>query len=144
MQNSVNIMGRLTSAPELKMTQAGKEVCAFCLACERDVPGQDGQRQADFIDVVAWGGTASFAAKYFAKGQLMALTGRLQARSWEDRQGSRRKTVEVVAERIYFAGVKGGDNGKGRGAGALPTPFDTDLPSGEFAPLDNYDEDLPF
>lgn len=107
MLNTIALMGRLTADPELKKTPNGISVTSFTLAVDRDYSGKDGaDRQVDFINIVAWRGTAEFAAKYFAKGSPMALCGRLQSRNWEDNNGNKRTAVEVVAENIYFAGGK--------------------------------------
>lgn len=102
MLNNVTLMGRLTKDPELRHTQNGKPVCAFTLACERDF----GDRVADFFEVVAWNNTAEFVSKYFAKGQLVAVKGRLQARTWEDKHDQKRKETEIIAESVYFAEAK--------------------------------------
>ena len=105
MLNRVCMMGRLCGDPELKSTQSGTSVCTVTFAVERDIK-QNGERLSDFLDVVAWGATAEFLCKYFKKGQLAVVSGRLQSRNWEDRQGNRRKTVEVIADNIYFAEKK--------------------------------------
>lgn len=103
MLNKVIIMGRLTRAPELKYTQSGTPVCTISLAVERSYAGPDGQREADFIDVVCWRHTAEFVSRYFRKGQLVAVEGRLQMRRWTDKQGNNRVAHEVVADQCYFA-----------------------------------------
>lgn len=105
MLNKTILMGRLTDFPELRRTQAGTAVTSFTLAVERQ-KSKDTEKQTDFIDIVAWSHTAEFAAKYFGKGQLVAVCGRLQVRSWEDKQGQKRKSVEVVAEELHFAEPK--------------------------------------
>lgn len=107
MLNHIVLMGRLTRDPELRYTQSQKPVASFALACDRDFGGRDGaEKQTDFIDVVAWNGTAEFVSKYFTKGQLVAVAGRLQIRDWTDRDGNKRRSAEVVAERCYFAQSK--------------------------------------
>ena len=103
MLNSVALMGRLTRDPELKTTPGGKSVCTVTLAVERDFADANGVREADFIDVVAWGKTAEFVARYFHKGLLVSCQGRLQARKWRDRYEQNRTAVEVTAEHMYFA-----------------------------------------
>lgn len=103
MLNNITLIGRLTADVELKKTQDGKSVCAFTLACGRDFKNSSGETETDFIDVVAWGGVADFAAKYLRKGTFAAVSGRLQTRTWEDRQGSKRKSTEVIAGHVYFA-----------------------------------------
>lgn len=106
MLNKVFIMGRLTKDPELRRTQSGKAVASFTLAVERDFKEQDGTRATDFVDCVAWGGTAEFVGKYFAKGRMAVAAGRLQLRDWNDRDGNRRRNCEVIVESIYFGDSK--------------------------------------
>ena len=96
MLNRVVIMGRLTRDPELRHTQSGNAVTSFSLAVECDFKGQDGEKVTDFIDVVAWRNTAEFVSRYFTKGRMMVVDGRLQSRKWEDRDGNRRTSIEVV------------------------------------------------
>ena len=103
MLNQISIMGRLTRDPELKTTPAGKSVCTITLAVERDFADPNGVREADFIDVVCWGRTAEFVSRYYNKGLLVAVTGRLQSRRWKDKHGQNRVTFEVVADQCYFA-----------------------------------------
>lgn len=106
MLNQVSIMGRLTRAPELRHTQAGMPVAAFTLAVERDFKDGNGDKQTDFIDIVAWRQTGEFVSKYFTKGQMAAVSGRLQIREWTDREGSKRRSAEVIADHVYFAESK--------------------------------------
>ena len=106
MLNVVALLGRLTADPELKTTTNGNMVTTFTLAVNRSFVGQNGERQADFIDVVAWRATAEFVTKYFKKGQMMALQGSLQTRTYEDKQGNKRKVTEVVAESVHFCTPK--------------------------------------
>lgn len=106
MLNSVIIMGRLTRDPELRRTQGGTAVTRFTLACDRDFKPQIGEKETDFIDVVVWGKTAEFAANYFTKGRMAIVEGRLQVRGWQDKDGNKRKTTEVVADRMYFGDSK--------------------------------------
>lgn len=103
MLNHVVIMGRLVADPELRRTGSGTAVASVCLAVERDYHGANGEKETDFIDVVAWRGTAEFLSKYFSKGRMAVVAGRLQTRSWEDKNGAKRRNVEVVAESVYFA-----------------------------------------
>lgn len=105
MLNKVILMGRLAADPELRRTTSGTAVTSFSLAVER-AKARDGSKETDFIDVVAWSGTAEFVCRWFQKGQLLALCGRLQTRNWEDKSGNRRKSVEVVADEIHFVGSK--------------------------------------
>lgn len=106
MLNSVIIMGRLTRDPELRRTQSGTAVTSFTMAVDRDFKSQSGEKETDFIDVVAWRNTGEFAAKYLAKGRMAAVDGRIQVRDWQDKDGNRRKAVEVVADNVYFADSK--------------------------------------
>lgn len=103
MLNQIILMGRLTRDPELRRTPTGTAVVSFTLAVDRDFKEQNGEKKTDFIDVVAWRNTAEFAAKYFFKGRMAAVVGRLQLRDWTDRDGNKRRTAEVVADSVYFA-----------------------------------------
>ena len=109
MLNVVEIMGRLVADPELRTTQKGTNVCTFRIACERSYTQNGQQRQADFVDIVAWGKTAEFICKFFQKGSMIAIDGRLQTRNYQDKQGNKRTAVEVVANNISFAGAKAAD-----------------------------------
>ena len=135
MLNKSILMGRLTRDPELKKTQSGIPVTSFTLAVNR--PQSKEQREsnagqsADFIDIVAWRGTAEFATKYFCKGQQVAVSGRIQVRTWKDKDGNNRKTVEVVADEVYFAESKKDDAPR-------------KLEPAEFEEIHGDDEDLPF
>ena len=106
MLNKAIVMGRLTRDPELRRTQSGTAVTSFTLAVDRDFKSQSGEKETDFIDVVAWRNTGEFAAKYLAKGRMAAVEGRIQVRDWQDKDGNRRKAVEVVADNVYFADSK--------------------------------------
>ncbi len=110
MLNVVAIMGRLVADPELRTTPAGYSVCSFRIACDRSYVQQGQQRQADFIDIVAWRQQADFVSKYFRKGSMIAVEGSLQTRQYQDKQGSKRIAVEVVANNISFAGAKRQDS----------------------------------
>lgn len=103
MLNEVILMGRLTRDPDVRMTQNGTTAANFSLACERDYAPQGQDRETDFFDVVAFRNTADFVGRYFAKGQLVAVKGRLQQRDWTDKQGNKRRTTEILADRFYFA-----------------------------------------
>lgn len=105
MLNKIILMGRLTADPELRRTQSGTAVTGFTLAVDRPW-AKDGSKATDFIDVVAWSSTAEFVTKWFSKGQLAAVCGRLQVRDWQDKQGQNRRTYEVVADEVHFAGAK--------------------------------------
>ena len=134
MLNHIVIMGRLTRAPELRQTQTGTPVASFTLAVERDYASQGGERETDFIDIVAWRSTAEFAAKYFVKGQLVAVSGRLQIRDWTDTDGHKRRNAEVVADSVYFAESKR-DKAEQN---------DATSEQGDFEDIDEDDGDLPY
>ena len=106
MLNKIIIMGRLTRDPELRRTGSGTAVTSFSLACDRDFKSQSGDKETDFIEVVAWKNTAEFVSKYFSKGRMAAVEGRLQIRDWTDKAGNKRTTAEVVADNVYFADSK--------------------------------------
>ena len=106
MLNKIIIMGRLTINPELRRTGSGTAVTSFSLACDRDFKSQSGEKETDFIEVVAWKNTAEFVSKYFSKGRMAVVEGRLQIRDWTDKAGNKRTTAEVVAENVYFADSK--------------------------------------
>ena len=108
MLNKAILMGRLTADPELRHTQSNIPVTSFTLAVDRTF-GQD--KQTDFLDIVAWRNTAEFVSKWFRKGMLVAVSGRIQTRTWEDKQGNKRKAVEVVADEVFFAQTKRQDPG---------------------------------
>ena len=110
MLNVVAIMGRLVADPELRTTTQGQSVCSFRIACDRSYVQQGQERQADFIDIVAWRQQAEFVSKYFQKGSMIAVEGGLQTRQYQDNQGSKRTAVEVVANNISFAGAKRQDS----------------------------------
>lgn len=106
MLNHIVIMGRLTAAPELRYTQQNTPVASFTLAVDRDYQHGGSEKQTDFIPCVAWRGTAEFVSKYFTKGSMAAVSGRLQLRDWTDKDGNKRRTAEVVADSIYFGESK--------------------------------------
>ena len=126
MLNRIILMGRLTAAPELKKTQSGTAYVRFALAVDRDYKGQSGEKETDFIDCMAWRGTAEFVAKYFDKGRMAAVEGRLQLRDWKDQNGNSRRSAEVVAESVYFADSKRSDAQPSGDAGQFK-----ELPEGE-------------
>lgn len=113
MLNHIVLMGRLTRDPELRRTGSGVAVASFTLAVDRDFGGRDGgERETDFIDIVAWRSTAEFVSKYFAKGRMAVVSGRLQIRGWTDKEGNKRRSAEVVADNVYFGDSKrDNDNG---------------------------------
>ena len=145
MLNKIFIMGRLTRDPELRRTQSGTPVTSFSLAVDRDFKSQSGEKETDFIDVVAWRSTAEFVAKYFTKGRMAVVEGRLQIRDWQDRDGNKRRSAEVIADNVYFGDSRrdsSGDSGSGSYGGGYSAPVGGG-PSG-FAEIDEEDGDLPF
>ena len=103
MTNQITLMGRLTRDPELRHTQTGLPVASFTLACDRDYKSADGEKQTDFIDCVAWRGTAELISKYLRKGRMAVVSGRLQLRDWTDRDGNKRRSAEVLTNTVSFA-----------------------------------------
>lgn len=140
MLNNVIIMGRMTRDPELRSTNTGTSVAAFTLAVDRDRNNQDGTRTTDFIDCVAWKGTAEFVSKYFSKGSMAVVVGRLQVREWADKGGEKRRKVEVLATNTYFGESKARtESNAGRydeDGNKYGSPMITDI--------DDSDGDLPF
>lgn len=106
MLNKIMIMGRLAKDPELRRTNGGTPVTSFTLAVDRDFKGQNGEKETDWIDVVAWRNTAEFVSKYFSKGRMAVVEGRLQIRNWTDKDGNKRKSAEVLADNVYFGDSK--------------------------------------
>lgn len=106
MLNKIILMGRLTRDPELRRTGSGTAVASFSLAVDRDYKDQNGEKETDFIDCVAWRSTAEFASKYFSKGRMVVVEGRLQIRDWNDKDGNKRRSAEVVVDQMYFADSK--------------------------------------
>lgn len=106
MLNQIVIMGRLTRDPELRYTQAQKPVASFTLAVDRDYTDESGDRPTDFVDCVAWRSTAEFVSKYFQKGSMAVVSGRLQFRDWKDREGGKRRSAEILVESVYFGASK--------------------------------------
>ena len=154
MLNHIVLMGRLTRDPELRYTQSQIPVASFSLAVERDYGNRDGgERQTDFIDIVAWRSTAEFVSKYFTKGSMAAVSGRLQIRDWTDRDGNKRRNAEIVADNVYFGESKRReDNAGGYSRPAAPQSapagyggYDS-VPKSDsaFAELDDGDGELPF
>lgn len=143
MLNTAILQGRFTSTPELKTTANGTPVTSFTLAIPRDYKGKDGQEVTDFIDCVAWRQTAEFAAKYFEKGSAAIVKGSIEVRSYEDKNGNKRKATEIKVDNLYFCETKKRDsNGAVNAAGKVQTdtPSYRDLPDIEVDPED----DLPF
>ena len=143
MLNHIVIMGRLTREPELRRTGGGTAVTSFCLAVDHDIPNKEtGERGTDFIDCVAWRQTGEFVSKYFAKGRMAVVSGRLQIRSWTDKDGNKRRTAEVVADNVYFGDSK--QEQTTSYTGMVPTSAVPDPAPQQFAPLDDDDAQLPF
>ena len=129
MLNRIIIMGRLVRDPELRSTQSGLAVTSFTLAVDRDFKDkQSGEKAVDFIDVVAWRSTAEFVCKYFSKGRMAVVEGRLQIRDWNDRDGNKRRSAEVVADSVYFGDSKRDNHSSGDGYG--PPPYGVPAQSG--------------
>lgn len=137
--NHITIMGRITKEPELRRTGNGIAVTAFTLAVERDYAEKGAERETDFIDCVAWRGTAEFVDKYFGRGQMAVVSGRLQICDWEDKDGNRRRKAEVVADNVYF-----GESKRDTGANGAPHAGVKPAPTSDFAMLEGEDEGLPF
>lgn len=150
MLNHIIIMGRLTRDPELRRTGSGIAVASFTLAVDRDFGGRDGgERETDFIDCVAWRQTGEFVSKYFTKGRMAVVSGRLQIRNWTDKDGNKRRTAEVVADNVYFGDSRrDGDTGSTYSAPAAPAfggySAPASSPASDFAMLDDDDAQLPF
>ena len=145
--NQIVLMGRMTRDPELRHTQSGTAVASFTLAVDRPFSSRDGgERQADFIDCVAWRNTAEFVSKYFVKGQMTAVTGRLQIRDWTDKEGGKRRSAEVVADNVYFGDSKR-DNAPAQGGSSYDRPsygnYDAPAISADFSEAED-DGELPF
>lgn len=143
MLNKIILMGRLTRDPELRRTQGGTAVTSFALACDRDFKTQGGEKETDFIDIVAWRNTAEFVAKYFSKGRMAVVEGRLQMRDWTDRDGNKRRSAEVVADNVYFGDSKHEDSNP-RGGGSGGTYQAGAAPADNFAEIGEEDGELPF
>lgn len=159
MLNKIFIMGRFVRDPELRRTQSGTPVASFTLAVDRDFKDkQTGERATDFIDVVAWRSTGEFVSRYFSKGRMAVVEGRLQIRDWTDKDGNKRRSAEVVADSVYFGDSKREDNGGSYGGqggygahgsyGGYSAPADgypaQPDPDSEFAELTTDDGNLPF
>ena len=164
MLNHIVLMGRLTRDPELRYTQSQVPVASFRLAVDRDFGGRDGgEKQTDFIDCVAWRQTAEFVSKYFTKGSMAVVSGRLQIRDWTDRDGGKRRNAEVVVDNIYFGESKRGNEGAssynssygnsngGYNSNPAPAPSygggysaPAAAPASDFAMLEDDDAQLPF
>ena len=141
MLNKVVLMGRLTKDPELRRTGSGTAVTSFSLACDRDLKSQSGEKETEFIEVVAWKNTAEFVSKYFSKGRMAVVEGRLQIRDWTDKAGNKRTTAEVVADNVYFADSKRSESNENQkeNFNALSGRLNDD-----FVPISEEDGEIPF
>ena len=168
MLNHIVIMGRLTRDPELRRTGSGIAVASFSVAVDRDIANKEsGERETDFIDCVAWRGTGEFVSKYFQKGSMIVVSGRLQIRSWTDKDGNKRRSAEIVADNVYFGSSRRDDasngsynnNSYGGNYGSAsannnygssysaPAPSysaPASAPASDFAMLEDDDAQLPF
>ncbi len=159
MLNRIILMGRLTRDPELRHTQTGTAVASFSLAVDRDFKSREsGEKATDFIDIVAWRNTAEFVSKYFTKGRMAVVEGRLQMRDWTDKEGNKRRSAEVVADNIYFGDSKRDGDSAGSYAPSYSAPPAYSAPAGggyapapaaplindQFAELNDDDGELPF
>lgn len=142
MINSVVLMGRLTYDPELRSTPNGVSVIRFQIACDRRFRGSDEERKADFIDVTAWRQTAEFISRYFHKGSMIAVEGSIQTENFTDKDGNKRKSVQVVANNVSFCGSKAESDT------ALDTPFNQPAPNyadnSDFEEIPDDEDNLPF
>ena len=144
MLNKAILMGRLTADPELRHTPNSIAVTSFTLAVNRQFAKQGEQRQADFIDIVAWRNTAEFVSRYMRKGAQIVVVGSIQTRTWKDKQDNTRKSVEIVADEVYFADSKKADDSSPKGDFGAPQSLPAfDEPIGDFSPISDDDE-LPF
>lgn len=162
MLNHITIMGRLTRDPELRRTGSGIAVTSFTVAVDRDIKSSNSEKEVDFIDCVAWRQTGEFVGKYFTKGRMIVVSGKLQIRGWTDKDGNKRRTAEVIADNVYFGDSKS-ESHNTQSANPYPAPpypnpgyipptpgynapasggYST--PSSDFAILDDEDAQLPF
>jgi len=152
MLNHIVLMGRLTRDPELRRTGSGVAVASFTLAVDRDFAAQGAEKETDFVDIVAWRNTAEFVSRYFTKGRMAVVTGRLQIRNWTDKEGNKRRSAEVVADNVYFGDSKRDGAAPG---GSAQTPSSPQAPAYQapanpapaasgFSMLEDDDSELPF
>ena len=137
MLNHIVAMGRLTRDPELRRTGSGIPVASFTIAVDRDFKEKGGEKETDFLDCVAWRNTAEFVEKYFTRGRMAVVSGRLQIRAWTDKDGNKRRTAEIVADNVYFGDSKNdGGNADSSNTYAPPSnPSDFEMLTGEDAQL---------
>ena len=134
MLNQVTIMGRLVKDPELRRTGSGVAVTSFTVAVDRDIVPKDGERETDFIECVAWRGAGEFVAKHFFKGKMIVVSGRLQVRRWTDKDGSKRRNTEIVADNVYFGDSKRAEDSSNGYA----------QPENDYPLLEDEDAQLPY
>ena len=159
MLNHIVLMGRLTRDPELRRTGSGVAVATFSLAVDRDFASSaTGEKETDFIDIVAWRNTAEFVSKYFTKGRMAVVSGRLQIRNWNDKEGNKRRSAEVIDDNVYFGDSKrdnnSGDNGYSAPSYGNPPPAPANnygysapaapAPASDFSMIEDDDSQLPF
>ena len=156
MLNHIVLMGRLTRDPELRRTGSGIAVASFTLAVDRDYAAQGTERETDVVDIVAWRSTAEFVSKYFTKGRMAVVSGRLQIRNWQDKEGNKRRSAEVVADNVYFGDSKrdsaapaGFDQSATGytapyGGASYAAPAAPAAPASDFSMLEGDDDQLPF
>lgn len=138
MLNHVIVMGRLVRDPELRRTQSGTAVTSICIAVDRDFKDQSGEKQADFFDVVAWRATAEFMVRHFTKGRMAVVEGRLQTREWTDKNGGKRISTEIIADKVYFGDSKIPQEQQEANFQRLSESMD------QFAEIGQEDGELPF
>ena len=145
MLNHSTIMGRLTRDPELRRTGNGVPVVSFTIACERDIANkQTGEKETDFIDCAAWRNTAEFVSKYFTKGRMIVVSGRLQIRNYTDKEGIQRRSPEIVADSVYFGDSKNSNADNNAGTGFSHSHSPAPAMAGNFEELIDEDSELPF
>ncbi len=149
MLNHIIVMGRLTRDPELRRTGSGVAVASFTVAVDRDFGSREGgEKETDFIDCVAWRQTGEFVSKYFTKGRMAVVSGRLQIRNWTDKEGNKRRAAEIVADNVYFGDSKREGEGNAYGSAPAAPAFGgysaPAAPASDFAMLDDNDAQLPF
>lgn len=141
MLNRITIQGRLVRDPELRRTGSGIAVTSFTVAVDRDFARDGGEKETDFIDCVAWRSTGEFVSKYFTKGSMVVVSGRLQIRSWTDNDENKRRSAQIVADNVYFCGSKRESNGSEAGSGVyMPTGY----VASDYALMTNEDGQLPY
>lgn len=144
MLNKIFVMGRLTHDPELRRTGSGTPVCSFSIACDRDFKSQSGEKETDFFDVEAWRATGEFVNKYFTKGRMVVVEGRLQIREWQDKEGNKRRNAEINADNVYFGDSRPAQAEGASGIGEADA-FKDFPPLDDFSPIEGSSgKELPF